>query len=344
MDASRFDTAVQMLAGSAPRRSLLGLTLGGVAARFGLVAAERKNHAQQHEKPCGPCQRRRNGKCKPKPNGTPCGNGGTCRGGKCKEPPPDPPCAETCDGCCEGSTCEPGDADGACGRAGESCVDCRPGSRCCGGACCDGCCSSGQCYPGTYAELCGSGGITCARCPIEEICTVDRVCAPPACGNGGPCRVFVTSLPVTGNLGGLEAADAICQVVADEAELSGVYRAWLSDDDESPSTRFMHSPGPYLLVNDTVVAHDWAELTSGTLRAPIDRDETGHDFLPPFKAWTNTKVDGTLDDSLADCDGWRTTAAFGGVGDFSARNGELTDSDQFEPCGLDLQLYCYQQS
>jgi hypothetical protein len=302
MDASRFKTISRLLIGTASRRSLLGFALGGLTERMGLVAAESKTSKQAREKPCGPCKRRQNGKCKPKPNGTPCGNGGNCRGGKCQEPP-DPGCVETCEGCC----------------------------------------SHGRCYPGTQVERCGSGGITCARCPSGEICTVDRLCALPTCGNGGPCRVFVTSLPVTGNLGGLDTADAVCQDVADEAELPGAYRAWLSDDSESPSTRFMRSPGPYLLVDDTVIANDWTALTSGTLQAPIDRDETGHDFLPPFAAWTNTKADGTLDESLADCESWRTTVAFGGYGDFTSTNASWTDSDRYEPCSAGLHLYCFQQ-
>jgi hypothetical protein len=305
---------------------------------------KRRNKAKKH---CGPCKKRKNGKpgtCNPKPNGTPCGDGGTCQGGKCQEPPPDPTCAETCDGCCSGTACAPGDADDACGQGGDTCEDCAHGCRCCGGACCDGCCFDGQCYPGTHSELCGSGGVACAECPIEEICTVDRVCAPPTCGNGGPCLVFVTSWAVNGNLGGLDGADEICQFLAEENGLPGTYLAWLSDDIGAPSARFMRSPGPYLLLNETIIADDWADLTSGSLKAPINRTEEDEPFLPPFETWTNTKVDGTLDESLADCESWATVNAVGSVGNVLASTANWTDENPFQTCSISAHIYCFQQS
>lgn len=223
------------LSGPASRRqTILASFLGALVLLSGGHEATAKKRVEQHKKHCGPCKKRKKGKCKPKPNGTPCGDGGTCQGGTCQEPPPDPTCAETCEGCCSGATCAP-----------------------------------------------------------------------------------------------------------------GAYKAWLSDDTGSPSTRFMRSPGPYQLVNETVIANDWAELSSGTLQAPINRDENGDDLVPlpsPVpKVWTNTRVDGTLRDAGADCESWTTENAAGGVGVATASDANWTDSE-FEFCGILGRLYCFQQS
>jgi hypothetical protein len=339
LDASRLDSVARFMAGPASRRTLLGLVCGGRFTRFAVAEAKK-----QHKKHCGPCKKRKKGKCKPKPNGTPCGNGSTCQGGKCHEPPPDSTCAETCDGCCAGMTCAPGDADGACGQSGETCEDCTPDGACCGGTCCDGCCFDGQCYPGNDIELCGSGGVACAECLIEEICTVDRVCAPPTCGNGGPCVVFVTSVEGEGDFGGLAGADEICQFLAEENGLPGAYKAWLSDDTGSPSTRFMRSPGAYQLVNETVIADDWADLTDGWLQAAIDRNEEGERVFP-LEVWTNTTASGLLDQSDADCTNWTADEfASGRFGVALATNLNWTEFDNEKACEGIAGLYCFQQS
>jgi len=56
-----------------------------------------------------------------------------------------------------------------------------------------------------------------------------------------PKFAFVTTWEGDGNIGGLAAADAICQTEAEDAELPGTYKAWLSDSSSSPSTRFCPS-------------------------------------------------------------------------------------------------------
>ena len=83
------------------------------------------------------------------------------------------------------------------------------------------------------------------------------------CGEGGPCRVFVTSTEYGGIIGGLTGADTICQQLAEASNLSGTYKAWLSDSTDSPSTRFVRSTGPYQLVDGTRIAANWTSLTDG---------------------------------------------------------------------------------
>ena len=81
--------------------------------------------------------------------------------------------------------------------------------------------------------------------------------------NGGNCRMFISSVDMNGNLGGLRGADATCQARATTARLPGTYKAWLSGSNDSPSTRFTQSTRPYVRVDGQVVANNWDELTIG---------------------------------------------------------------------------------
>ena len=121
--------------------------------------------------------------------------------------------------------------------------------------------------------------------------------------------VFASSERYDGNLGGLAGADAKCQALADAAEvynprLIGTFKAWLSDSTAGPATRFTHSPFPYVLVNGTQVADNWADLTDGSLDSPINVTEQG-DTVPtgyPARVWTGTGTNGTA--SSSNCGNW----------------------------------------
>src|SRR5262249_60557677 len=81
--------------------------------------------------------------------------------------------------------------------------------------------------------------------------------------------VFVSSTTYTGNLGGLSGADAKCQSLATSAGHAGTFKAWLSDDVTDAKSRLTHSTMPYVLVDGTIVATGFTDLTSGTLRHAI---------------------------------------------------------------------------
>jgi len=99
---------------------------------------------------------------------------------------------------------------------------------------------------------------------------IDSADAPPT-----QKRVFVTSESYTADLGGLAGADAKCQKLADAAKLGGTYRAWLSDSTTHAKYRLTHATVPYRLVDNTLVALDWTDLTSGSLAHAIDVTEKG---------------------------------------------------------------------
>ncbi|MFN8662453.1 MAG: hypothetical protein U0075_11215 [Thermomicrobiales bacterium] len=163
----------------------------------------------------------------------------------------------------------------------------------------------------------------------------------------GPCRVFLTSTTQDGNLGGLNGADAICQGLAASANLPGTYRAWLSDDAQSPSTRFSQSSGPYQLLDGVTIASSWADLTDGTLAAPITVAENGATFEDPgLRAWTNTLATGGGGGVLnKNCAGWTTNAngSDGDEGQVTATNDNWTDFAS-GTCNNQFHLYCFQQS
>jgi hypothetical protein len=177
---------------------------------------------------------------------------------------------------------------------------------------------------------------------------------PPwlVCGGDGSCTVFVTSETFpNGNLGGLEAADTECNSLASSANLSGEYKAWLSDSGagESPTTRFstVGMRVPYVLANaaKTRVADSWAALTDGSLDAAISVDELGAspEVVASGNVWTGTLGSGVP--GGADCFGWTAGGPGGGFGYV----GVLALSDVrwtlvgLAQCTQAQHLYCFEQ-
>jgi hypothetical protein len=165
------------------------------------------------------------------------------------------------------------------------------------------------------------------------------------------CRklVFVTSQMYDGNLGGLAGADAKCQARAQAAGLPGTYMAWISTSQGSPSTRFTRSTTPYVLVNGTVIANNWNDLTDGTIAAMITVTETGGNRpvgntscagSGNATAWSATNANGTrLGDS---CSNFTSSAG-------SGLWGRVDSTTQFSSwcsggtCAWLSPIYCFQQ-
>jgi hypothetical protein len=126
--------------------------------------------------------------------------------------------------------------------------------------------------------------------------------------------IFVSSVSYSANLGGLDGADAKCQGLAQVAGLPGTFKAWLSDKKTAARDRLTHADVPYKLVDGTVIAKSWAELTSGTLAHGIYKTEKGSS--PPAQqnarcypsAWTFTDQYGGIE-NMGDCKGWTDTEA-----------------------------------
>ncbi|MBN9163842.1 MAG: hypothetical protein J0I07_22935 [Myxococcales bacterium] len=198
--------------------------------------------------------------------------------------------------------------------------------------------------PSPHAEVCqvSSGAGTVVAADVDVLVTCNR-----------RYRVFVTSTSYDGNLGGLSGADAKCQVHADAAGLSGTFKAWLSDATGSPSTRFTRSADPYALVDGTVIADDYAELTSGSLQHPIDKTETGG--APPVQpvfgravVWTGTSESGNVYWLTHTCSNW-TSSVYDPQGNIVAILGETNETTGWSfayggtYCDRMNALFCFEQ-
>lgn len=157
--------------------------------------------------------------------------------------------------------------------------------------------------------------------------------------------IFVTQEKYTGNLGGLAGADAICQTSASQAGLSGTFKAWLSDSSASAASRLIHHTTPYGLVDGTVVALNWADLTDETLLASISLTQNGN--LADEFVWTGTHATGELVNIPginSTCNNWTSSAA----GD-TGTMGYTQQSDIYwsetppAGCAFSQSLYCVQQ-
>jgi hypothetical protein len=280
-----------------------------------------------------------------------------------------------------GTVCGPSEL---CDGAGQCALSCQVGLTDCGGNCtdtavdpdhCGGCDSACLVGPqqSTYCAgsmchyVCDPGRTDCDGLP-ETGCEVDLMTDADHCGACdvscfagcalGVCdkRVFVTSSVHDGNLGGVPGADAMCQAHADAAALGGTYLAWISVPGNSPDSRFAKSAGRYVLVNGTVIADDWLDLTDASIDHPLDVTETGGvassvglcTDLP--EAWSGTAPDGT-EESIIDidnCDGWTTTMSYGYLytGILGATDGQWSDgctSLFVDGCERLLPIYCFEQ-
>ncbi len=155
--------------------------------------------------------------------------------------------------------------------------------------------------------------------------------------------VFVSSTTSTGDLGGLSGADATCASLASAAGLNGTYLAWLADDTTSPATRFTQATVPYVLVDGTVVASDWADLIDGTLSSAITLNEAGV-ATPSAIVWTNVEIDGTTVSS-DDCSDWssNSTPDRGWVGFAGPLSSVWTNAFFSSFCNALNGIYCFEQ-
>ena len=142
---------------------------------------------------------------------------------------------------------------------------------------------------------------------------------------------------------GVDAGDAICQARASAAGYANPshFLAWLSDDQEHAADRFTYD-GPWIRPDGMPVASSLADLTDGTLFAPLNRREDGY-YNSAQWAWTGSSEDGLY--TSQDCDHWASDSdTFNGTRGFTiAAKDYWTDSGWDEPCDGTRALYCFSQ-
>jgi hypothetical protein len=225
--------------------------------------------------------------------------------------------------------------------------DCAPGSECTHYQCVATSCNLPEC--GTHCgdevpDGCG-GTMSCGVCLSADTCSTS--CAPDA-----HRLVFVTSAYyVGGMIGGLDAADAICQTHATKAHFNGTFRAWLSDSTGSPSDRMVHGIGKYSTTDGVPIADGWEDMVAGQLIHSIHLDEFGgfHDggagCHMEATAWTGTNTDGTLYTGGTvpnTCGHWDDVNSEGMVGN-SNGSGAPWSLDCNVSCAYATALYCFEQ-
>ena len=149
-------------------------------------------------------------------------------------------------------------------------------------------------------------------------------------------RVFLSD-PVTGNLGGITGADAICSAEAASLSLPGSFEAWLADGTTSPAARFLQDGAAYQRLDGVRIADSWADLTDGTLDAPI---VTG---VPSLLVWTGAASDGTP--IGGNCANWTSGVApqQGRLGNAVQSNSQWSGGAGEAFCNTSLAVYCFEQ-
>lgn len=185
-----------------------------------------------------------------------------------------------------------------------------------------------------------------------------------------PKRIFVTSTPYNGNLGGLEGADRKCQVAANNSTYypkgssqhlgNFAWKAWLSTDSVSPTSpsRFGDLTKindnfilNFTLVNGTEVAADWNQLISGTLLSPINLDENGNPITTAGQTgagvWTNTSPSGGITNTNpnSSCANWTSNNGLlrGQYGNTLSNQATWTQGAGTECSFSVFRLYCFEQ-
>jgi hypothetical protein len=186
-------------------------------------------------------------------------------------------------------------------------------------------------------ELCTG---TSPSCPPDVACGARSLCIASACSSAARVFAHSTGGPAR-SLGSVAMADASCQALADAHGLGGRWMAWLSDSTTSPSVRFTRHTIPYRLLDGTLVANSWTDLTDGSIAAPIDLTPDLIRFAGPTEIWTGTTTAGTA--ASGNCTGWTSDSGTTVVGvSTEIDNGWTSVYSQF--CSRDpLATYCFEQ-
>ncbi len=197
-----------------------------------------------------------------------------------------------------------------------------------------------ECKPAT----CGDGITWSGMEDCDDVNEIETDACDVMCKTVVHRKVFVSSAGYPGSLGGLPGADAKCQTLAASAGLSGTYKAWLSDGSIGPHERFDTAfTGVYELVDGTLVAHGWSDLTDGALEHPIDANEM-NDGMVDASPWSNTSTEGEPL-GTSHCVNWTSSAGAdkGAYGSTLTTNAAWTDgSNGTVPCNVGASLYCFE--
>jgi len=153
--------------------------------------------------------------------------------------------------------------------------------------------------------------------------------------------VFVTSAQyVPGSLGGLAQADAICNMHANAAGITGTFVAWLSTSSKNASARLGNARG-WVRRDGLPFADQVADIVAGHIYYPILLDENGVAHGRDAVA-TGTNVDGTAATGYTCTDYTSATTARRLVYGIVNAGTQAWTSGGFVACNTPFRLYCFQ--
>lgn len=166
-----------------------------------------------------------------------------------------------------------------------------------------------------------------------------------------PRRVFVTKELFTGNLGGIEGANSICQKEAEYNNVKGIFVAYLGDTTTSPAknSKFTSYNGWYKTTNGIDVVKGWNGLLNDLFLFPINRHADGN-LSQVSSVWTNIWADsGTTKSDSWNCLNWTSNqeyinnyeSNYGRLGFNYSVNSEWVDWG-YAGCHTTSALYCFQ--
>jgi len=195
---------------------------------------------------------------------------------------------------------------------------------------------------------------------ISSLCSVlFPNAAPGDCAGTAPKTqkiVFVTAGAYPGNLSGTASGNAICQKEAENAGLSGTYKAWLStaatgDNSAQSITQItsQSSPGGYIPADGmTPVAPGQVALMTSAVRAGNSYDAQVVSPGSRLTAGDQMRPNSPATATGSECGGWTisTSGANGLGGAYAGATPSTPDAlqeDQIVECGPAHYLYCIQQ-
>jgi hypothetical protein len=167
-------------------------------------------------------------------------------------------------------------------------------------------------------------------------------------GSSPPKRLFVTSLKYTGNFGGAQGADSICNTLAAAGVLGGKWSAFLSDDSTGALARISET-GPWFRIDrETKIFNNRVGFTVGALAEIYN--EYGAAVPTTDRAWTGTRADGTAD-GTQNCSNWTSNSStdYGSGGNPNSKltqgNGPkwMYAAEGAAPCSNLYHLYCFEK-
>lgn len=227
---------------------------------------------------------------------------------------------------------------GGCGR------DCGAGGYCDSGSCKrdvgELCSSHNECLSG----FCAGSGICNRDFYPSHPCSENSDCRSEYCNtNDYRCYdvkyVFLSSTKTTGNMGGINGGDIICQ--SDKGSLPGDYRAWLSDSTTSPSDWFYYGYTEFRLPQGDIVANNVPDLFDGSIDTPINQYSNGVVVTQSY-TYTYTGTSNTGSATQDNCNNWTSAAIMPGTIGVIDQISPWSDVG-IGPCINSEHLWCFQR-